>query len=142
MKKWMPLIPVLALFPAMVLAAGSDLPVEVHASQGIKYYNGGVGMDERARLPQVFPLKIVFATDRGLYLNNADVKFFDSSGKEVLAVRADNGPWLVADLPPGTYRVEATLEGRTVSARSLRVQSGGRTAAILRWKTSDVDMGL
>lgn len=142
MKRWMPLIPVLSLFPVMVLAAGPDLPVDVRTSQGIRYYNGGVGMDERADMPQVFPLKIVFATDRGLYLNNADVKFFDSSGKEVLAVRADNGPWLVADLPPGTYRVEATLEGHTVSARSLEVRQGGRTAAILRWKTSDVDMGL
>mgnify|MGYP003573616175 CR=1 FL=1 len=142
MKFRFALIAALLLFPVAALAAEPDLPVEVKTEQGIKYYNGGVGLGERAAMSQIFPLKVVLATEKGLYLNDADVKFVDSSGAEVLRVRADNGPWLVADLPAGTYTVEATLEGKTVSARGVRIKEGSRRITVLMWRTADVDMGL
>ena len=142
MKKLIASAAAVLLFPAVVLAAGNSLPVEIQTAQGVKYYNGGVGIDERSEMTQIFPLKVVFATEKGLYLNDADVKFVDSSGKEVLRVQADNGPWLVADLPLGTYTVEATLEGTTVSARGVRVKEGSRRITVLMWRTADVDMGL
>ena len=142
MKKLIASAAAVLLFPAVVLAAGTELPVEVQTAQGIKYYNGGVGLGERAAMSQIFPLKVVLATEKGLYLNDADVKFVDSSGAEVLRVRADNGPWLVADLPAGTYTVEATLEGKTVSARGVRIKEGSRRITVLMWRTADVDMGL
>ena len=142
MKKLIATAAAVLLFPTVVLAAGSSLPVDVQTAQGIKYYNGGVGLEERSAMTQIFPLKVVLATEKGLYLNDADVKFVDSSGKEVLRVRADNGPWLVADLPAGTYTVEATLEGTTVSARGVRIKEGSRRITVLMWRTADVDMGL
>jgi len=47
----------------------------------------------------------------------------------------------VADVPPGSYTVEATLEGRSAKA-SVAVPSGARRVAVLTWKTSEIDMGL
>jgi hypothetical protein len=142
MKKWMAFIPALLLASAAVPASGTDLPVDLQTAQGVQYYNGGVGSGERSQMPQIFPLKIVLATDRGLYLNDAEVRILDASGREVLRVQADNGPWLVADVPPGTYTVKATLEGHTVSTGTLRISKGTRRVAILNWRTADVDMGL
>jgi hypothetical protein len=126
----------------MVMAAGSDLPVEKRTAQGISYYNGGVGLDERARLPQEYSLKIVLATEEGLYLNNAEVRVADSGNEEVFRVRADNGPWLIADLVPGTYTIEATLEGSTTTPLRVTVKAGSKAVATLRWKSSEIDMGL
>ena len=74
MKKLIVFGAAVLLFPAAVLAAGTELPVDIRTAQGIKYYNGGVGLDERAQMKQIFPLKVVLATDRGLYLNDAVVK--------------------------------------------------------------------
>lgn len=133
---------VLLLLPGLALAAGSGLPVEVREAQGVSYYNGGVGLDERGRMPQQYSLKLVFATEKGLYLNDAEVKIVNAAGDEVFRVRADNGPWLIADLPSGTYTVEATLEGRTATLRGVTVKEGSKRVATLRWRSSEIDMGI
>ncbi len=130
----------LVLLPSVLLAADPELPVPIQTSQGVRYYNGGVGVDERKALPQLYPLKIVLATDKGLFLNDADV-IIRSGGKEIIRVKADRGPWIVADVAPGSYSVEATLEGRTAKA-SISVSPGARKVAVLTWKTSEIDMGL
>ena len=131
------LLPVL---PAVASAASSSLPVEIQSSKGISFYNGGVGLGERGMMPQLYPLKIVLATDKGLYLNDAEI-VVSRGGEEVLSVRANNGPWVVADLPPGSYTLRATLEGRTATA-SVKVSAGAKKVVILSWKTADIDMGL
>ena len=130
------------LLPAAVFAAGSDLPVPLQTSQGISYYNGGAGLDERARLPQIYSLKLVFATVEGLYLNGADVSIADAAGKEVFSARADNGPWLVADLPAGRYSVKAVIEGQTVSLKNVTVKADAKKTVTLFWKDSTIDLGL
>jgi hypothetical protein len=141
MKKVLAIL-VLSTFAASgALAAEHSLPVPVGTAQGIKFYNGGVGIGERAIMPQLYPLKIVLATDSGLYLNDAQVTIRDKSGREVFSVRADNGPWLVADLPAGSYTVEAVLEG-TSKKVPVSVVSGQKRVAILTWAAADVDMGL
>ncbi len=124
------------------LAAGPALPVSVRTSQGIKYYNGGAGLDERSRMPQLFPLKLVFATDRGHYLSDVEVKITAAGGQEVFRVRADNGPWLVADLPPDTYTIEATQAGSIKRVTPVTLGAESRSVIMLHWKTTEVDMGL
>jgi hypothetical protein len=141
MKKVLALLAVSVFAASGAFAAESGLPVPVKTAQGIKFYNGGVGVGERSRMPQLYPLKIVLATDSGLYLNDAQVTIRDRSGTEVLSVRADNGPWLVADVPAGSYTIEAVLEGNSKKA-SVSVASGKKQTAILTWKTTDIDMGL
>jgi hypothetical protein len=141
MKKWIALTCALVALPAAALAAGSNLPVEIQTAQGIKFYNGGAGLDERSKMPQIYPLKVVLVTAGGLYLNDAEIVISATGGKEIFRARADNGPWLVADVPPGSYSLKASLEGRT-SASSVRVTAGKNAVVTLRWKASEIDMGL
>ena len=141
MKKVLALLVVSAFVASGAFAAEPGLPVPVKTAQGIKFYNGGVGIGERAQMPQLYPLKIVLATSSGLYLNDAQITIRDKGGKEVLSVRADNGPWLVADVPAGSYTVEAVLEGKAKKA-SVSVASNKKQTAIFTWPEQDVDMGL
>ena len=141
MKKVLALLVISAFAAGGAYAAESSLPVPVETAQGIKFYNGGVGIGERAKMPQLYPLKIVLATSSGLYLNDARITIRDKGGREVLSVRADNGPWLVADVPAGSYTVEAVLEGKAKKA-SVSVASGKKQTAIFTWPAKDVDMGL
>ena len=92
-------------------------------------------------MPQIYPLKVVLVTAGGLYLNDAEIVISATGGKEIFRARADNGPWLVADVPPGSYSLKGSLEGRT-SASSVRVTAGKNAVVTLRWKASEVDMGL
>jgi hypothetical protein len=141
MKKLIAMTSLLLALPAAAAAAGPTLPVEVQSSQGIEFYNGGVGLGERGEMPQLYPLKIVLVTDKGLYLNDAEIVITRTGGGEVLRARADNGPWLIADVPPGSYSLKASLEGRTTAA-SVRVSAGQKKVVVLSWKTSEIDMGL
>lgn len=141
MKKFLTIMLLSLVLPVAAAASDLALPVTVQTFQGVRFYNGGVGLEERGRMPQIYPLKIVLATDRGLYLNDAEVVVSGSEGREVLRVRAGNGPWLVADVPPGVYSVKATLEGRTAGA-TVQVEAGRRKVVVLSWKTAEVDMGL
>jgi len=126
---------------APAAAANGDLPVPVQQYEGISYYSAGVTIEERAALPQRFPLKIVFATNGGHLLCGADVTI-KQGGKTVFRGSADNGPWLIVDVPPGTYDIEAVQDGTKKSARGVTVAPGGRRAVLLRWRTTEVNMGL
>ena len=75
--------------------------------------SGGVGLEERAQLAQHerdANLKLVFTEPQGSYLSDIGVKVFDRNGTMVLDTTT-NGPWLLAKLSPGTYRIVATDQG-------------------------------
>jgi hypothetical protein len=127
--------------PASGAAVDAELPVPLQQYEGISYYSAGVGSDERRTLPQRYPLKIVFATDRGNLLCDADVTV-TAKGKPVFRGRAANGPWLVIDLPAGTYDIEAVQDGTAKQAKGVKLVAGKTRTVLMRWKTNEVDMGL
>jgi hypothetical protein len=73
---------------------------------------GGIGEDERRALESDtrYNLKLVAANRAGEYISDVDVTIVDERGAKVVAARMA-GPWLLADLPPGRYRVLAVFEG-------------------------------
>ncbi len=123
------------------VAADADLPVPVQQYEGISYYSAGVSIEERQSLPQRYPLKIVFATDGGHLLCGADVTI-SSGGSTVFQGAAANGPWLIVDLPPGTYDIAAVQDGKKRQALGVSLAPGKRRTVLLRWRTTEVDMGL
>lgn len=127
--------------PAVVRAADAELPVPVQQHESVRYYSGGVGIEERRQLPQLYPLRVIFRTDRGQALVDADVTI-SSKGKPVFRGRSQNGPWLVVDLPPGVYDIEAVQDGKTKAAKGVSLAQGKKRTVGLTWKTSEVDMGL
>jgi hypothetical protein len=127
--------------PAWGLAAEGELPITIQRYESISYYSGGVGVEERKQLPQLYLLKLVFTTNDGQLLSDADVTV-SKAGNPVFRGRAENGPWMFIDLPPGAYRIEAFLNGKTRTADGVRLQAGKLRTVVLRWKSTDVDMGL
>ncbi|HWR98819.1 MAG TPA: hypothetical protein VN317_10400 [Candidatus Methanoperedens sp.] len=135
------LLAVLVAAAPAAAAAGTELPVPVQQYESIRYYSGGVGSEERRDLPQLYPLKVVFRTDAGHLLCDADVTIA-AGGKTVFRGRAENGPWLVVDLPPGAYDVTAVQDGASRTAIGVRLAKGKQRTVVMTWKVSEVDMGL
>jgi hypothetical protein len=127
--------------PGFTSAADMDLPVPMQQYQQIRYYSGGVSVDERREFPQLYALKITFSTDSGYLLCGAEVTV-SSGGKTVFRGSAQNGPWLIVDLPPGVYDIEAVQDGKARSVRGVSITAGMKRTIAFKWKTSEVNMGL
>lgn len=124
-----------------VAGAAAELPVPVQQYEAVHYYSAGVGIEERRELPQLYPLKIVFRTEAGHLLCNADVTIA-AGGKTVFRGQAEHGPWLIVDLPPGSYDITAVQDGASRTAKGVRLAAGAQRTVVLTWKLADVDMGL
>jgi hypothetical protein len=130
---------VLAALLAVPLGAGAadegSVGIQSRTENGVPYVSGGVGSDHRgviAAMSKGHDLKLVFAeqAERGghrAFVAGVGVRIFAESGKEVFSAD-DTGPWLLATLPDGSYRVAATLRGRT--QEKLVDVAGGRLAQL------------
>lgn len=67
---------------------------------------------------------ITAAKGSGAYLADVNVRITDAGKKQVLE-HAMAGPWLLVDLPPGRYEVEASFRGERHS-RATRIEAGDR----------------
>jgi hypothetical protein len=125
------------------VARAADWPrVEPRTSGDIRYVNGGFGLEERAAMPRDYPLKLVFATEKGHLLSLVNVAIIDKSGKKVFELAANDGPWLLVDLKPGRYSLEATHNGHPKTMSGIDVPATGTRTVYVRWKLTEVDMGL
>ena len=128
----------LLLACALVVAAPvvrAELPAA--QSQGaVSWVSGGIGEGAAADFKAAqshYALSIEMsrrALPKNEYVSDADVKIVDAKGVAVLQTKAD-GPFMLVKLPPGTYRIEATLDGKTAKSRALKVGSKGSTHASL-----------
>jgi len=84
---------------------------------------GGIGEEERRALESDarYNLKLVAANRAGQYVSDVGV-----------AAARMAGPWLLADLPPGRYRVVAVYQGARQS-RDVVVGRGGRQDIVMQW---------
>ena len=109
-----PVVPLVAVFAAGVVLAQPGAPT----------LSGGVGHDERERMMQRYRdynLHLGFAEPDGSYLAGVAVTVQDENGRVLLSTVAD-GPFLFANLQPGSYRITVDLSGQ-VSTRTIRVGS-------------------
>jgi len=87
---------------------------EGQTAQDRRFIAGGIGLDESEQMKSMardFPLAITVATKSGAYLADSHVMIQDARGRMVLDTQLD-APYLLVDLGPGTYNVEATLQGK------------------------------
>ncbi len=90
-------------------------PVEIN---GIKYVTGGIGDEERAALDSMkrdFNIRIVSAGAHGEYVGSERMIITNRKGDELVNVSA--GPIFYAELPPGTYTLEARSDGEKQTRR-------------------------
>lgn len=118
----------------LILLSSASLSVAQTAPPGsVDYLTGGVGEVQRAEMAALpgYNLRVALANTAGEYLADADVRVLDTRGREVLSTHMD-GPWLIARLPAGTYRIVATFAGEQ-RTQSVQVPASGQRQVVLRW---------
>ena len=111
--------------------ASPPLP-QVETIQGVEVLNGGASLGEAAYVKSrasEFPLQVVFSGKGGEY-GVADRVTIRRGDEEVVSV-SDAGPYLMAKLPPGRYKVDADFNGK-VETRTISV---GQSPQRLSWNT-------
>ena len=104
-----------ALLASMLMLLGTGAAhalTEAKTAQGENYVAGGVALDEREALGKQraqFSLWVATAAKKtGSYLSDVAIKISDAAGKTVLDTKLD-GPWLLVELQPGRYTVDASF---------------------------------
>lgn len=126
---------VLLLAASPVLLAGGDRNGSNQAAGGVTYISGGVGEESMERLKALsgdFNLKLVFALKSGDYLSDVRVTILDAGGSTILDTTA-RGPWLLARLPPGNYRIVATLATGRPQVQQVAIGAERLSTLDFRW---------
>ena len=121
-----------------VLAAPVMLPA-VHQRGSVKYVSGGIGSDQSAALQSAmrdYPLALEFAGKTAYgneYLSDVRVRIVDIHGARRLKATA-HGPFLLASLPDGRYKITAIYRGKTLQ-RVVKVSSGAHLHLLFVWRS-------
>ena len=115
-------------------SASADSEAIVHTVAGLTYVSGGVGSESIDRLNALagdFNLKMVFAATSGAYLSDVRVTIANASGTPLLETVSE-GPWLLAQLPRGEYRIVANFAGHALQ-RQISVGAAKLMTVDFRW---------
>ena len=126
---------VLAVFAMHAPPTSAKGDEVLRTPSGMAYVTGGVGsgaVDRLKAMESEFNLKLVFANTSGAYLSDVKVTVTDASGHAVLDVTSD-GPILMAKLPAGSYRVDASFSGHSEN-RKIAVAASKLATVDFRWK--------
>ena len=96
-----------------------------------KTMSTGAGSNSRITYAD-YSLKLVFALRSGPYVADVAVTIFDESGAKVVNAHSD-GPWFLAQLPPGNYRVVARRKGGQATAAMATITAGHQKRVFLTW---------
>ena len=106
---------------------------------GIVYVSGGFGQDESTAFKEAksrFPLALTFAahaegSSATPYAANVQVVIRNDEDRPVLNATSE-GPYFLARLEPGRYKIFATYEGKTQS-RDVTIKESGTTDLKFSW---------
>lgn len=102
-------------------------PLPAQAQAGVEC--GGIGEEGRALAESVpHNLRLVYAQPDGDYLGAVATRI--SRGGEVVAEIRCPGPWVLANLPAGTYEVTASFREQT-KTRRVTVSGSGRREQVI-----------
>jgi hypothetical protein len=127
----------LLLFGAGLSAAYADMP-PVQQQGNIQFVTGGVGLDESNSMKAAekdYSLSMLFAQRQGsenVYTADVPVTITDSKGATVLQTTT-HGPYLLVKLPPGTYKISSTYNGKEL-VRQATVSAGSHARAVFEWQ--------
>jgi hypothetical protein len=121
-------------------AAGAGAQEVAGSQGGVPFLSGGVGEDSVTQMQaraRDFNLKLLFTLVEGNYLADVGVTIRDSGGK-TLVEQVSNGPFFLATLPPGSYTVAATHDGKT-QTRKINIGGKGQHSEHFRWPSTSAD---
>ena len=109
----------------------TDPELEYH---GLRYACTGLASESRDDPRwQGYSTKLVFATASGSYLANIAVTIVDDSNLIVLEATCLS-PWLMVDLAPGRYRIEAVARNSIGKSFDLTVPGGRQIEYTVRFE--------
>ena len=117
--------------------AFSQIP-ETQNFQGISYITGGVGEGETVAIlaeAKQWPLLLEMSqieNGRGVWIFGASIKISNSKKQTIFEAQAD-GPYMLVNLVPGDYAIEATYQG-AVQKRALSIRADSPQKISLFWK--------
>jgi hypothetical protein len=126
-----------ALTPAY--ADMSALP-PVRTQGDVTYLSGGIGSDETAAIKAAAPgyaLTLQFSSATGAFLASVVVKITDADGTVVLDTTSE-GPYLLVNLGPGRYTVDAMLDDVERTA-DVTIEAGSPQKRSLVWPPRKAD---
>ena len=122
-------------YTSSAIAEDMDLLPEAKTQNGVTYLSGGFGLAEVTAMKAAangYALMLICAIqDTGKYLADIKLSITDSSGTAVLDTVID-GPILLAQLPPGQYRINADSDGKTVN-RTVQIRANHPVKLNLYW---------
>lgn len=110
------------------------LPVDQEITiNGTQVACTGIG-DEAISDPRwpTYSVRIEFADGRAEYLSDLDISIATAKGSTILNARCD-GPWFLAKLRPGKYKVSATFDGRLTKTAKFTAPARGQSRTIVRF---------
>ncbi|MCU9952826.1 MULTISPECIES: carboxypeptidase-like regulatory domain-containing protein [Burkholderia] len=120
-------------FAAGAYAQSDGLPAA--RQQGdVTFVSGGIGLDESTafqRNEAKWPLALRFTGKGGEFLADVHVRIVDGKGAEVLKTDT-RGPYMLVQVPPGRYTVQASYQGSDES-RTVTVGAKGGAKAAFQW---------
>ncbi len=126
----------LTLTSASVWAQEDLLPLPSEQQSGAAtYVTGGTAYEQIPAFKQArssYPLNIELyekAGARDQFTADVEVKLTDKAGNVVLQAKTE-GPYLWVKVPPGQYKMQATLNGKMLERR-VSVNHTGSTRAVL-----------
>lgn len=117
----------------------SSLLPNVEQQGEVQFLSGGIGAGQsgamKAAAPQ-YRLMLTFIErgpgGQGQFLADVPVKILDADGRVVLDT-VSQGPYLLANLPAGSYTVKASANGSDKTA-SVNVARSGTASAVFEWR--------
>ncbi|WP_151704555.1 hypothetical protein [Nitrincola alkalilacustris] len=104
----------------------------IPSAQAVEYWTGGIGSESRQEAP-AHNTKVEFFARDGAFLADIDFTLSRESG-EVLVQGVADGPWLIVDLPDGSYRLTGVLQStQEVQTITFRVSGQSRQTLGLRF---------
>ena len=129
---------------ALLLGSALLLPVTgicaeniVHAAGTVTYVSGGVddaSLDALKANLQKYDLKLVFALKSGAFMSEVKVSISDAKGNAVLNTTSD-GPWFLAQLPAGSYKIVATSSSGDSITQQAAVDPSKLKTLDFRWSS-------
>jgi hypothetical protein len=116
--------------------------MEGQTDAGGQYISGGVSINElsemKAQAERYTLWLVTAARGSGAYLAGVPVRITNQQGELVLEHEMD-GPWLMADLQPGRYQVEAQHNGQT-QRRTVTVTRRGGAHQVVMYFNDDAEV--
>lgn len=99
------------------------------AAQSPVIWTGGITLEERDTAPTT-GTRLEFFVTGGNYLSNITVTVTGSNGQQLVSTVTE-GPWLILDLAPGSYRVQATRGNGDTQGGTINVTGDGGKFAFM-----------